>query len=381
MTRTPRKTARAESVGSLIRSPEITRRIDEIFEDATTGATQFALPEKAKQIAEMGAVVDGLLPDLVRNQIDAGLDVVTDGEIRRTGFLDSFYDAVAGVRPPDSRWGKEYNFALADPLVDGRISKARNPLINEIASLRAIDSPAPFKLTIPPPSYFISDMVPTPPSSAYESRMDLVEDVVAIEREMLAEAIAAGATWIQFDAAVYSMLVDPENIPGIVEINGKPTDELLDYALDFDTRVVEGLTDDLTIGVHLCRGNMPGATGYGSIEPVAERMFNELPYDRFLIEWDDLDRFGDFSPLRHVPKGKIVVLGLISTKTPELESEDEIVALLEQASAYIPMDQLAISPQCGFASGSHDHNVDSEDRQWRKLELVGNVADRVWGRD
>jgi 5-methyltetrahydropteroyltriglutamate--homocysteine methyltransferase len=157
-------------------------------------------------------------------------------------------------------------------------------------------------------------------------------------------------------------------------------DALIERALAADAAVLEGIPDDVTVGLHICRGNFRSSwMCEGSLEPVAERVFGELPYDSFLVEWDDEGRDGGFAPARHLRGGSVMVMGLISSKTPEIEDEDDLVRRMEEAASYAGgMDRLAISPQCGFASVMVG-NETNEDAQWRKLELVGKVADRVWG--
>jgi 5-methyltetrahydropteroyltriglutamate--homocysteine methyltransferase len=143
--------------------------------------------------------------------------------------------------------------------------------------------------------------------------------------------------------------------------------------------VTEELPGDVTVALHLCRGNFEGGFWSGSLAPIAERVFNELPHQRFLFEWEDVAREGGYEPIKHVPADRIMVMGVVSTKTPELESEDEILRRIEEAGRYLDVQQLALCPQCGFASLFGDHLVEAEDAQWRKLELIGRIADRVWG--
>ena len=173
------------------------------------------------------------------------------------------------------------------------------------------------------------------------------------------------------------MLLIDDNARQSLQDAGVDTDALLERCLWADRYVRDHLPDDVTYGLHLCRGNNRSSWMFeGPLDPVAEGFF-DLPYDAFLLEWDDTERDGGFSCLRHVPEGKRVVVGAVSSKRPELEDEDQLVARLHQAAEHVPLDRLAISPQCGFAS-SYEGNLLSEDDQWRKLELVGRVADRVW---
>lgn len=382
---TARSVPRAEPVGSLIRPPDIIERFDEIYTDRTTAGRRFVPPDKAAALGDLARVSDGYVAEFVRRQVDAGLDVVTDGEIHRSTFLSSFYDAVDGFAEAAERFqvfddsGNLIYHGYADPEISGPIRKAASPAVGETAALRSLAPAVPFKITFPAPSYFYTDILQVTGKATYRDRQSFVEDVVEIERQLVAEAIAAGARWIQFDFPVYPGLADSEYAAQLSAQLGEPVEALLARAIEVDGRVTADIPEGVTVAMHICRGNFEGGFWQGSLEPVAERMFNELPHHRFLIEWEDTSREGDYSPLRFVPEDKVVAIGLVSTKTPDLESDDDVVRRLEEASKHLAMDQLALCPQCGFASLVGDRLVKAEDAQWRKLELVGRVADRVWG--
>jgi 5-methyltetrahydropteroyltriglutamate--homocysteine methyltransferase len=216
---------------------------------------------------------------------------------------------------------------------------------------------------------------------AYDSPEEALEDAIAIQQELVAEAIGAGAPYVQFDYPLYTYLVD-EGWSAALREAGNDIDEILELALDLDRRIVANVPPEVTTSIHICRGNFQGKwLSEGSLEPVAERIFNELPYDAFLVEWEDVDREGGYEPLRHVPKGgPIVVLGLVSTKLPEVESVDDVLRRLEEASRFLDVEQLAVSPQCGFAPVTIANAFEAQEIQWRKLEVVAEVADRVWPR-
>jgi 5-methyltetrahydropteroyltriglutamate--homocysteine methyltransferase len=382
--RTARLVARAEAVGSLLRPKAVTDAIEAMFGGMTTALRPQALATRALEVQALNKAADAEITRLVQRQIDAGLDVVTDGELRRPSFLSSFYDAADGLGNAETRFevrddqGNVVYAGYADPVVTGRLHKAASPLAEEAAFMRSITD-YPFKVTIPAPSYFLSDFVPVP-SNVYPHRQQLLEDVIAIERRLVSEAIGAGANWIQFDFPLYPALVDETYTAKLLKECGIANQAaLLQIALAADTEITQSIPQDVTVGMHLCRGNLEGGFWSGSLAPLAERMFNTLPHDRFLFEWEDISREGDYQPIKYVPKGRIMAMGLVSTKKPQVESVDEIVRRLEEAARYLDINQLALTTQCGFASLCGDHLVQAEDAQWRKLEVIGKVADRVWG--
>ena len=266
-----------------------------------------------------------------------------------------------------------------DPVVAERLHKRYSPAAEEATFMRALTD-YPFKVTFPAPSYYFSDFLPIE-SSSYGHKLEFVEDALRITKLLVSEAIAAGATWIQFDFPLYPALVATSTsewgtmIAGVGESN----DWLLERSLEMDRAATEDIPEGVMVALHLCRGNLPGGFWSGSLAPIAERMFNELPHKRFLFEWEDIAREGDYEPIKYVPRDRVMAMGVVSTKTPELESEDEIVRRIDDASKHLDVEQLALCPQCGFASIYSDHLVEAEEAQWRKLELIGRVADRVWG--
>ena len=239
----------------------------------------------------------------------------------------------------------------------------------------------PFKVTFPAPSIFGHPLttVVGRDEGGYGSLEEFVAHAIEIERDLVADAIAAGARYIQFDFPLYPYLVDPAWIARF-EAAGHSLDRVLDAAIAADTAVLQDIPDDVMVGLHICRGNFRSSwMCEGSLEPVAERVFGDLPYDTFLVEWDDLGRDGGFEPVRFLHEGAVMAMGIVSSKIRDLEDEDELVRRMEEAAGIVGgMDRLAISPQCGFASVMIG-NETNEDTQWRKLELVGRVADRLWG--
>jgi 5-methyltetrahydropteroyltriglutamate--homocysteine methyltransferase len=375
-----RRPARAEVVGSLLRPAALRRAVDDFYSE---GHSAVLADERAKDWTRLRKLEDEAIRDAIRRQIDLGLDVITDGEFRRWMFLNSFYDAVEGFR--------------TDNVVTFRNARGEDvPLrVHEIVErLRLVDSPAareaefvsagadgyPFKVTFPAPSLFGHPFSYKPGvTSGYGSLEEFVAHAIQIERGLVADAIKAGTRYVQFDFPLYPYLVDPAWVERF-EAQGHRVADLIDEAIAADTAVLEGVPDDVTVALHICRGNYRSSwMCEGSLEPVAERVFGDLPYDAFLVEWDDLGRDGGFEPVRFLRAGSTMVMGIVSTKTPALEGEDELIEKMEQAASLAGgMDRLAISPQCGFASVMVGNEID-QDTQWRKLEIVARVADRIWG--
>ena len=372
--RTP---ARAETIGSLLRPPGLRAAIDAFYRP---GHSSVLDEERATDRTALRAVEDEAIRDVVRRQIDAGLDVVTDGELRRWMFMNSFYDAVEGVRTDKTvrfrRDGGEEAELRVHEIVD-RLRRVDSPAAREVAFLADVTEGHPFKVTFPAASIFGHPLTTVP--DAYGSLEGFVDHAIEIERRLVADAIAAGASYVQFDFPLYPYLVDPQWRERFREAGADP-EHLLDAALDADRAILRDIPDGVRTGLHICRGNYRSSwMCEGSLEPVAERVFGDLPYDVFLVEWDDLGRDGGFEPVRFLRDASLLVMGLISSKRPEMEREDDVLRRMEEAARIAGgMERLAISPQCGFASVMVGNDT-TEDAQWRKLELVGRVADRLWG--
>jgi 5-methyltetrahydropteroyltriglutamate--homocysteine methyltransferase len=381
MTSTPRTPARAETVGSLLRPPKLRRAVEEFYAEGHSAALD---EERAKDHTSLRWEEDAGIRSAVQRQIDCGLDVVTDGEFRRWMFMNSFYDAVSGVRTGKTvrfRNDRGEDVELNVHEIVERLQPVDSPAAREAAFMSEADPGVPFKVTFPAASIFTHPFttVSGREGSGYDSLDAFVEHVIEIERDLVADAVEAGAGYVQFDFPLYPYLVDPAWIARFAAA-GHDIEALVERALAADTAVLEGIPSDVTVGLHICRGNYRSSwMCEGSLEPVAERVFGDLPYDSFLVEWDDLGRDGGFEPVRHLREGAIMVMGLVSSKTPEIENEDALLRRMEQAAVLAGgMDRLAISPQCGFASVLAG-NETNEDAQWHKLELVGRVADRLWG--
>lgn len=379
-----RATPRAEHVGSLLRPPELRAAFE------TLGAHRPGLSMRQEDLtddqrAELRDAEDTAITEAVRRQLECGLDVVTDGEFRRTLFVNSFYDAIDGLAPADVRrngrvWrnrrGEEIRYA-GPPVMERRLEKVDSPAAREVSYVAGLTE-TPVKATFPAGSWFVSPLARRGETRAddYATEEEQQTHALDILRELILDAIDAGARYVQLDFPSYVLLTDPGARRSLEE-SGTDTQALLQRCLWADRYVLHGLPSEVELGLHVCRGNNQSSWMFeGALDPVAEQLF-ELPYDAFLIEWDDQERCGDFSALRYVPAGKRVVLGVVGTKHPALESADDLVRTIEEASLHLPVEQLAVSPQCGFAS-SHEGNLLTENDQWRKLELIGAVADRVW---
>jgi methionine synthase II (cobalamin-independent) len=378
--RRPRRPARAEVVGSLLRPASLRHAVDDFYVE---GHSAIQAEERAKDRTALRELEDKAIREAVRRQIDLGLDVVTDGEFRRWMFLNSFYDAVEGFRTDNVvtfRNARGEDVPLRVHEIVERLRPVDSPAAREAAFVAEVADGYAFKVTFPAASIFGHPFSYKPGiTSGYDSLDAFVAHAVEIERALVADAIAAGARYVQFDFPLYPYLVDQAWI-GRFEARGHSVEELIEAATTADSAVLEGIPDEVTVALHICRGNFRSSwMCEGSLEPVAERVFGRLPYDAFLVEWDDLGRDGGFEPVRHLREGAVMVMGIVSTKTPVLESEDDLKRKMGEAASFVggDLDRLAISPQCGFASVMVGNEID-EDTQWRKLELVARVADDLW---
>ena len=377
------KTIRTDVVGSLLR-PAAVKDARMAFDDGKINAEA------------LRAIEDEAVRAAVALQEGVGLDVVTDGEVRRLNFQDSFGAAVDGYdasrstlkvyerrvegSAPLQRWEipkiQEAGTAVSHrrPTKE-RLRLARNVPLEEYRFVTAV-AKKPAKVSLIGPDRISQRFDHQASTAVYKGMDEFVADVVAIEREIVESLVAAGCRYIHIDAPGFTAYVDP---PSLAQMRTRGEDPMANFArsLRAEAQVVEGLGEVAT-GIHLCRGNQRSMWHReGSYDVIAERLFNELPHDRFLLEYDS-PRAGSFEALRFVPKGKVVVLGLISTKVPELEKVDDIKRRIGEATKFLPLDQLAISPQCGFASDVVG-NLLSPDDQKRKLELVAETARQVWG--
>jgi 5-methyltetrahydropteroyltriglutamate--homocysteine methyltransferase len=378
--RTPRRPARAEPVGSLLRPEPIKRMFERAFAQHESHVARLLDERERVELAELDALADAAVWAAIARQIEAGMDVVTDGELRRAHFVNSLFDAVEGIADnPEKDYfaGDDEVGPPPDPVAAERLRIIDNPMAREAAFLRSCTA-FPSKVAIPAISNYYMVQYRTGP---YASRDDYVAHMGELTASLVLGAIETGADYIQFDFPLYPALADPDKRAELEQGLGLDAATILERAIAADNAVLEGLPASVTTAMHMCRGNYRSRWwARGSLDTVAERIFNELRFDRFLVEWEDTEREGDYAALRFVPTpGPVVVMGVVSSKVGELESDAEILRRMDQAASYLDTAQLAVSPQCGFASVWHGNDI-TEDMQWRKLDLVGRVADTIWGR-
>jgi len=329
--------------------------------------------------AEFKRVEDRAVDEALALQQSVGLDVVTDGEMRRYAFYGHFVDAVEGL-DREGGWAipfhdeQGHELVLKRPVVVDKLRRIRPMCTEEFAYARG-RTDRTLKVTLINAQQAAAYYDATKSRGAYPTIEAYLADVVDILRAEVDELVRLGCTYIQLDAPQYAGLLDPGIREGY-RARGSDPDKLLDRCIELDNAVI-GHHPDVTFGIHLCRGNNQSMFyASGDYEPVAQ-VFERTRFERFLLEYDD-ERSGGFEPLRHVPEDRTVVLGLVTTKKPALESADTITRRIEEASRFVPLERLALSPQCGFAS-TEAGNALSADDQAAKLRLVADVARSVWG--
>jgi 5-methyltetrahydropteroyltriglutamate--homocysteine methyltransferase len=310
----------------------------------------------------------------------AGLDVVTDGEMRRYAFYGHLVEALEGfdrtagwaITFRDDQGGKA---ELDRPVVVDKLQWRRQMSVEEFTYLRGRTT-KPVKVTLLSAQQAAAYYDPDKSRGAYATRDAYLADLVDFTRREIAELVRLGCEYVQIDAPQYAGLLD-ETIREGYRARGSDPDQMLDATIELDNAIVSG-HKNVTFGIHICRGNHKSMFyASGGYDRIAEQVFSRAKFDRFLLEYDDA-RSGTFEPLRHLPDDRIVVLGLVSSKTPRLESSRELQARIADAARVVPLERLALSPQCGFAS-THEGNALSEAEQRQKLELVAATAKEVWG--
>jgi 5-methyltetrahydropteroyltriglutamate--homocysteine methyltransferase len=365
---------RADNVGSFLRPKEL-------LDARTSGVSKERLHE----------IEDRHILRVLAKQKELGFKIYTDGELRRAGFMSDFTESVEGIGGPEvvkRTWVSDSGDVLAHPVnpgssmpgfVNRKIRQTKRLTAGEVPFLKQ-HSPGPLKMTLPSATQFPAIAYKKEISrQAYPTHSDFLRDVVEIIKSETKALADERISYIQIDAPRYSYYLDPKWRDWLKSEMDSDPETLLDEAIKADNACFAvGRRSDNTLAIHLCRGNNRSHWyAQGGYDAIAEKLFNSLAVDEFLLEYDD-ERSGTFEPLRFVPTDKSVVLGLVSSKNPALESADVLARRIEEATKFIPLERLALSPQCGFAS-TLEGNLLTEDQQWAKLKLVADVAQKVWG--
>ena len=364
---------RADHVGSLLRPPALLKA----REDFAQGRID---------VDELRAVEDEAIREAVRKQEEAGLQSATDGEFRRASWHMDFIYQLDGISQEAGHIAVKFfneqgtvEFTPAALHVDGKLGVSKTIFGDHFRFLQETVESAVPKLTIPSPSmvHYRGGKAAIDPD-LYPDLDAFWADLTAAYREQVRRLGELGCTYLQFDDTSLAYMNDPHQREYVASIGGDPERQHVEY-IHHINEALAGRPEGMRVTTHMCRGNFRSSwAAEGGYDFVAEALFNELEVDGFFMEWDD-ERSGGFEPLRLLPKGeKHVVLGLVTTKRGELESKDELKRRIEEASRYAPIEQLCLSPQCGFSS-TVEGNVLSHDEQWAKLRLIVEVAQEVWG--
>ena len=361
---------RADHVGSLIRPPSLMA--------AHTHYLKGELPER-----ELRALEDEAIDEAIAMQERVGLQAITDGELRRNNWRDRFFERVKGFSNDKVQSsfiftnydGHQYR-GMPVPVVAGKLKRRQSLTADDFAFLKK-RTRRTAKATLPSPSanhFFSGDK--SLAHSPYRDRQAFFADVCAIYREEIADLGRLGCTYLQIDEVPIAVLCDPKNQDRVRE-RGEDPEELIEDYIAAINEAVRDRPSVMTVCVHLCRGNAGHGQASGGYDPVAERLLQGTNVDGFFLEYDT-ERAGDFRPLRFLPKEKVAVLGIISTKLRELEPVDEVKRRIEDASRYADQDRLCLSPQCGFASAYTTDRLSLDDQE-RKLAHIVSIAQSIWG--
>jgi 5-methyltetrahydropteroyltriglutamate--homocysteine methyltransferase len=363
---------RADHVGSLLRPPELLQAREHFAQQRISAD-------------ELRAVEDDAIREIVRVQEDVGLQSATDGEFRRTSWHMDFIYQLDGIDPADEQIKVEFHneqgdveFTTAALSVHDRVGLSKTIFGDAFEALKSMTTKATPKLTIPSPSmvHYRGGQAAIS-KDVYEDIEEFWRDLVAAYREEVARLGDLGCTYLQFDDTSLAYLNDPKQREYIASIGGDAEHQHEHYIRHINEALADR-PDGMSVTTHMCRGNFRSSwAAEGGYDFVAEALFSELQIDGFFLEYDDA-RSGGFEPLRFVPKGKMVVLGLVTTKRGELEGKDELKRRVEEASQYVPLDQLCLSPQCGFSS-TVEGNLVTHEQQVAKLRLIVETAEEIWG--
>ena len=365
---------RFDIVGSFLR-PDVLHQARHDFNDGVIGAD------------ELKTVEDEAIRDLVAKQKAAGLHVITDGEFRRSYWHLDFMWGLNGIERATARQGYMFHDeeTTADTaVVKGKISGENHPFVEHFKFVKALEEDGQVaRQTMPAPIQTYSEVIldrcdgqVESLRSVYADDEELIQDLAAAYRTVLAELYAAGCRNVQFDDCTWGIYCDTDFV---AKTGMKPVDiqKVSELGVRLNNLAIEGAPEDLVINTHVCRGNYHSTYAFeGGYDPIAPYLFATENVRAFYLEFDT-PRAGTFEPLKHVADGKYVVLGLVTSKQPGLEEEDLLVERIKEASKYVPLDHLCLSPQCGFASCECGNKL-TEDEQWAKLALVKRVAERVW---
>ncbi len=375
---------RAEHIGSLLRPGQLLRA------RAAAEGDQYRQASGPLQYAQLKDIEDEAIREAVRLQEDVGLDVVTDGEFRRRSWFQDFLLSISGTAITFIESMQTISAALPfqdDSSIEklpGHIVQVRQKLTREkpafaehFAFVKSVTTRTP-KVSLPSPTmlHFWGGRAAID-SKVYPDLSEFWDDAVKIWVAEIEALHQRGCRYVQIDDVTFPLMCDPHGQDALRKRGDDPKEMLETYAGVLN-RIAAGAPRGVTIGMHMCRGNNRGKwMGAGGYEYVSEAVFRNVSIDNFFMEYDT-DRAGDFQPLRHVPRGKKVILGLVSTKTPALESRDDLKRRIDEAARYLPLDQLCLSPQCGFASNFMGNPLTIDDER-RKLSLVVETAREVWG--
>jgi 5-methyltetrahydropteroyltriglutamate--homocysteine methyltransferase len=375
---------RAEHVGSLLRPEKLLKARAAIEGD------QYRTVAKSTMYAELKGIEDEAIRDAVKLQEQAGLQSITDGEFRRRSWYQDFLLALGGTSITFVDASKTISAAMpfedaggVEKLpghlvqVTGKLTRKAGIFTEHFKFLKSATTRTP-KATLPAPTmlHFWGGR-PAIDAKAYPDLEEFWSDAVSIWLAEINDLAALGCTYVQLDDVTWPLLCDPRGQEAIRK-RGEDPDKIVEMYASVLNRISAGMPKGVTLGMHMCRGNNRGKwMGRGGYEYVSEVLFRNVNIDTFFMEYDS-DRAGDFRPLRHVPKGKKIVLGLVSTKTPVLESQEDLKRRIGEAERHMPHDHLCLSPQCGFASNFMGNPVTAEDEK-KKLALVVETAREVWG--
>jgi 5-methyltetrahydropteroyltriglutamate--homocysteine methyltransferase len=362
---------RAEQVGSLPRPQRLAAARERRANDEISAE-------------ELARIEDEAIGEAVVMQDRVGIGAITDGEYRKRSWRDFLYDRMDGFSSETAehrfpiRMFDGTELRVREPKVAQRLSRREPLTANDFASLRQMTT-RPVKANMPTPSalhFFTGDAIIA--DSPYESVDDYLDDISRLMRDEVAELASRGCTYLQLDEVPLAVICDPHNME-VIRQRGEDPDRLIDLYIDAINAAIRDRPSDMAVCVHMCRGNNGHGMADGGYEPIAERAFNRLDVDGFFLEYDT-PRAGDFRPLRHVPAPKKVVLGIVSSKHPELEAADDLKRRIDEATEFVDIDRLCLSPQCGFASVPNKlQKTMTMDQVEAKLGLVVAVAGDVWG--